>query len=522
MTLARGALLASRYRVQKVVGRGTTGTVYRAHDVLLDQPVAVKVLHEAVAARRGTIRSFRGEVGLSRRIAHPNVCRVHEYVEDEGARFLVRELADGRDLRSLLRRQGPLGPEQACDIALELARGLGAIHAAGLVHNRLTSRHVLCDASPRVRIAGLRRARRPGAPPPRARGRVPGRVEYMSPEEARGLPLDARSDLYSLGVLLFEMITGAPPFRGSTPVLTRLQQMHEPPPLSGPRAARVPLRLVAFLEKALAKAPEARFASAAEMAAALRVAARPAVPMELDALPWAIHEELLDEPLIPTLVSQAMRGALAVSAMAAAVVAGAWIATRGGPPAPEAPSVAFVEPASPFVPAAIESPPAEPSIEPSPQAASPVPARPLPAPAAASAARGPAPLARAARPVRPVRLEPRPSTLPAPDSVAPVVLETNRVAEEPVAPVTEVAAVDDSPGRLQIGVRPWAVVRIDDRVGRRDAAGSAGPPAWPVHRAARAPRLPAPREEGDGPSGRDGTAAGGPRRGRRRALKGRA
>src|SRR5262245_29535668 len=130
MTLARGALLASRYRVQKVVGRGSTGTVYRAHDVLLDQPVAVKVLHEGASARRGRLRSFRGEVGLSRRIAHPNVCRVHEYAEDGGTRFLVRELVDGRDLRALLRQRGPLEPELACDIAGEIARGLDAIHAA--------------------------------------------------------------------------------------------------------------------------------------------------------------------------------------------------------------------------------------------------------------------------------------------------------------------------------------------------------------------------------------------------------
>jgi serine/threonine-protein kinase len=456
MTLARGALLASRYRVQKVLGRGSSGTVYRAHDVLLDQPVAVKVLHEAAAARRGRIRSFRAEVGLARRVSHPNVCRVHEYVEDGGARFLVRDLVEGRDLRALLRGRGPLEPELACDIALELAHGLEAIHAAGLVHRRLTSRHVLCDASPRVRIAGLRRARRPG-PALRASGPVQGRAEYMSPEEARGQALDARSDLYSLGVLLYEMITGAPPFRGATPVLTRLQQIHEPPPLSGPRAARVPLRLVALLAKALAKSPEERFGSASEMASALRAASRPAVPMEIDALPWALHEELLDDPLVPSRASRALRAGAAVSALAAALLAGSWIVARVRPSAPPAPAVVSTEPASPFVPAAIESPPPPPP----PEVAA------LPSPTASAT---PRPIGRPAgprtvtAPVRSARLEPhRLAPLPE-EAVVPALLETSRVVEDVVAPEpVEPSAADDSPGRLQIGVRPWAVVRIDDR-----------------------------------------------------------
>ena len=463
MTLARGVLLASRYRVQKVLGHGSTGTVYRAHDVLLDQPVAVKVLREASAARRGRIRSFRGEVGLSRRIAHPNVCRVHEYVEDEGARFLVRELVDGRDLRAVLRRRGPLPPELACEIALELAHGLSAIHAAGLVHRRLTSRHVLCDATPRVRIAGLRRARKAG-PSSRSPRAAHGRAEYMSPEEARGQRVDARSDLYSLGVLLYEMITGAPPFRGATPVLTRLQQVHEPPALSGPRAARIPLRLVAFLSKSLAKAPEERFGSATEMASALRAAARPAVPMEMDALPWAIHEELLDDPFVPRLGRAAQTG-LALTALAATVWAGGWLAMRTREPHPSATVV--TQPASPFVPAAIESPPpatveiADPP-QPPPTVATPPVARPA-----------------AARPVRAARLEPRrlgppPGEVP----VVPAVLETSRLVEDATVPeMAEAAAADDSPGRLQIGVRPWAVVRIDDRrVGETPLAPLVLPP----------------------------------------------
>ncbi len=467
MAVAPGVLLASRYRVQKIVGRGATGTVYQAHDVLLDQPVALKILNDD-AARRGSLRSFRGEVGLSRRVSHPNVCRVHEYVEHESARFLVRELVQGRDLRALLRKRGPLAPELACDIALELARGLGAIHAAGLVHRRLSARHVLCDATPRVRIAGLRRARRLGTAP-RKRRRPQGPVEYMSPEEARGQEVDGRSDLYSLGVLLFEMITGAPPFHGATPVLTRLQQIHEPPPLRGPRATRVPLRLVAFLEKALAKDPADRFGSAEELADALRTAARPVVPMEVGALPWAMPEDLLDEPLVRPLLSRSALRAVTAFAATGLVVAGTWWVARPRALPPSRQTAAVARPASPFVPAAIESPPADAfellplTVEESVPPPAP-PQAPVPSPAAPTSRAG-APPRRASAPVRPVRLEPaRSAALPPLESVAPAMMETSRVVEEPVAPeVVEVVPQNDAPGRLQIGVRPWAVVQVDGR-----------------------------------------------------------
>lgn len=454
MALAPGALLASRYRVQKVLGRGTSGVVYRAHDVLLDQPVALKVLDADAASRPSSLRSFRGEVGLSRRVSHPNVCRVHEYVEHESARFLVRELVDGRDLRALVRRRGPLAPELACDIALEVARGLGAIHTAGLVHRRLSARHVLCDATPRVRIAGLRKARRTGTAP-RPHRRVQGPVEYLSPEAARGQAVDARSDLYSLGVLLYEMITGAPPFHAATPVLTRLQHIHEPPPLSGPRATRVPLRLVAFLEKALAKSPEDRFASAEEMAEALRTASRPVVPMEVEALPWSIADDVLEAPLGARLLPR-FSGALAIAATAAIVIAGAWIAVRSRPTPPRS-HIAVVQPASPFVPAAIESPP--PDDEAVPEVQEPA------APALAASARPSSGVlhGRAPLPVRPARLEPGRMALPSLERVAPAVMEATRLADEEITPEPPAAAVDDTPGRLQIGVRPWAAIQIDGR-----------------------------------------------------------
>ena len=183
---------------------------------------------------------------------------------------------------------------------------------------------------------------------------------------------------------------------------------------------------------------------------------RPAVPMAFCALPWALHEELLDDPLVPPFASRVLRAGIAASALVATVVAGAWIATRERPSAPSPASAASIVPASPFVPAAIESPPPQSGVAalPSPTA----PARPE------EVARREPGRRAAAPPVRTARLDLR-RLAPLPEeAVVPAVLETSRVAEDAVTPeAPEAAAEDDSPGRLQIGVRPWAVVRIDDR-----------------------------------------------------------
>lgn len=271
--LAPGTVLAGRYELLALVGTGGLGRVYRAHDRALDDAVAVKVLTESAARSPDLARRFRDEIRLARRVRHPHVCAIHEYGEEGPRRFVVMELVDGVDLHRVLVERGPLPPGEAAEVAVQVASGLEAVHAVGIVHRDLKTANIMRDRRGVVRLLdfGLAKAverTEPGADLTGAR-RVVGTPEYMSPEQIRGEPMDARSDLYSLGVVLYELLTGTTPFRGRSPMDTLAKHLSEPPPLYGVAAARLPEVLVPVLRKALAKHPEDRYASCAEMRQAL-------------------------------------------------------------------------------------------------------------------------------------------------------------------------------------------------------------------------------------------------------------
>ena len=217
-----GSVVGGRFELVAPLGAGGMGTVYRARDRQLDLDVAVKVLRLGDDAN--AVRRFHSEVRLARLVKHPNVCSVHEYGESEGVVYCVMELVEGRNLRELLRER-PIAWERAHAIALEIAKGLKAIHDAGIVHRDLKSSNVMIDAQGRVRLVDFGIARpQPGrAGHPRDgeltdSRHVVGSPEYMSPEQVRHGELDARSDIYSFGIVLFELFTGRVPFKGDTPV----------------------------------------------------------------------------------------------------------------------------------------------------------------------------------------------------------------------------------------------------------------------------------------------------------------
>jgi eukaryotic-like serine/threonine-protein kinase len=269
--ITRGTVVGGRYEVRRPLGRGGMGTVYEAHDRVLDEEVALKVLRAELAESPGMADRLRSEIKLARQVSHPNVCRIHEYGEDGSLRFLSMERVRGTNLKELLRQRGPLPEAEAIDVALQAADGLAAIHEKGVIHRDLKTLNLTVDDAGRVRVMDFGIATRAGdGGGPTGSGYVVGSPEYMSPEQARGRPLDFRSDVYALGIVLYELLTGRVPFRGETPVETLLMHLESPPPLDGAAGVAIPPRLVPVLRRALAKDPRERYASGSEMAAALR------------------------------------------------------------------------------------------------------------------------------------------------------------------------------------------------------------------------------------------------------------
>ena len=269
--LTQGISLAGRYEILSPLGRGGMGMVYKAHDQVLDETVAIKVLRSEIAREPEMAKRFRSEIKLARKVSHRNVCRIHEYGEDAGVRFISMEFIDGVTLKDRLQGR-PASVEEGLGIGLQVARGLQAVHDHGIIHRDFKTSNIMIDAKGVVRLMDFGIAKAAGSETSSASGtgHAIGTPEYMSPEQARGVSVDLRSDIYSLGCVLFEIFTGRVPFRGETPVATMFKQIHDSFPASD--IAKLPDPLVPVLRRALAKSPEDRFASVAELSVALRAA----------------------------------------------------------------------------------------------------------------------------------------------------------------------------------------------------------------------------------------------------------
>jgi len=277
-------LYAGRYQIEREVGRGGMGTVYRALDVMVGDVVALKVLDKTVTGGSDQMEWFRREVRLARRITHPNVARTHDMGEQAGAHYITMEFVEGTTLQDLLRaREGDGGegeskrrrqaqePARAARIALAVCEGLAAAHAAGVVHRDLKPANVLIDRGGRVVLTdfGIARAISDEGAGGRTMG-VVGTPLYMAPEQLSGTKVDVRADIYALGLILFEMLTGALPFAGDTPIAVALARLTQPP--VDPRVVKpgLPGPLAELVLMCLAQQPEGRPASALEVAERLR------------------------------------------------------------------------------------------------------------------------------------------------------------------------------------------------------------------------------------------------------------
>ncbi len=268
-------VLADRYRLDQPLATGGMGTVHRAFDQSLGRPVAVKVLRHSLASDPTFIERFRREARAAAALSHAGVARVFDYGERDGGPFIVMELVEGQNLAQRIAERGPLPWQDACALGAQVARALHAAHDLGLVHRDVKPANILLDRNGIAKVTDFGIARAAQATTLTRTGMVLGSANYVAPEQAQGVTVKAAADQYSLGCVLFEAITGAPPYRGANAVAIATQHVDAPVPNPRNRLPSLPGHVAALLMRALAKDPADRFPSADAMAAALAAAGSP-------------------------------------------------------------------------------------------------------------------------------------------------------------------------------------------------------------------------------------------------------
>ena len=266
-----GDLIADRYELEELVGTGGMSSVFRAHDHQLEREVAIKILHQHYAEDPEYLERFRREARAVARLSHPNIVTVIDRGDDDGRQYIVFEHVKGENLKELVLRKGRLPVHQALELALHIADGLSFAHEHGLVHRDVKPQNVLLSSEGEVKVTDFGIARslhmEHGVT---QTGTVIGTGEYIAPEQASGKPVSPATDVYSLGVVLWELLAGDVPFVGDNFVAVALRHVNEPPPSLRERRPDVSPRLDAAVQRALAKDPARRLPSMAAFAQELR------------------------------------------------------------------------------------------------------------------------------------------------------------------------------------------------------------------------------------------------------------
>lgn len=263
--LTPGSLLGGRYRILSKIGQGGMGAVYKAQDVKLDRLVAMKTIRRELASDHSMMQRFKQELVLARDVTHQNVIRLYDIGEAEGVDFITMEFIDGGDLSRLLKRRGKLPANEAADIVKQICAGLGAAHARGIVHRDLKPGNIMLDKAGRIVVMDFGLARDVEGGGMTRAGALVGTFEYMSPEQANGAQLDARSDLYTVGLILYELLTGVQPFQSEsviTSLMLRTRERAKPPTA---HEASIPKSISGICSKCLETAPADRYQSTAEL-----------------------------------------------------------------------------------------------------------------------------------------------------------------------------------------------------------------------------------------------------------------
>lgn len=275
--LKEGTVLAGRYEILQLLGEGGMGAVYKARDSELDRIVVLKLIRPELAKNPEILRRFKQELILARQVTHKNVIRIFDLGQSDGIKFITMDFVEGQDLRRLLLEQGKFPPEQAARIMLQICRALEAAHGEGVIHRDLKPQNIMLDKKGRVYVMDFGIARSAYLPGMTQTGALIGTPEYMSPEQARGEKLTERSDLFSLGVIFYELLTGKSPYPDDAALATlwkRLQEKPKPPIEVDPA---VPKPLNDIVMKSLEIKPEDRWGSAHEMVQQLEIWLGPSV-----------------------------------------------------------------------------------------------------------------------------------------------------------------------------------------------------------------------------------------------------
>lgn len=267
--IATGSVVAGRYEILDRISEGGMATVFRARRLADGAVVALKVLREQFASDGEFVERFQREARAVRELSHAHMVRVYDSGRDGDVHFIAMEYVEGENLKASIRRAGRLAPDRAVEIAVQVLEALEYAHAHGIVHRDVKPQNILLTPDGAVKVTDFGIARAMSSATITQTGTVLGSVQYLSPEQARGAPVGRATDIYSLGVVLYEMVTGALPFEGDSPIAIALAHLNVPPP--SPRAAvpTLPVPLDGIIRLALAKSPSRRYASAGEMRADL-------------------------------------------------------------------------------------------------------------------------------------------------------------------------------------------------------------------------------------------------------------
>ncbi|MBA3532861.1 MAG: serine/threonine protein kinase, partial [Ardenticatenales bacterium] len=253
-----GTILKERYRLERLLGEGGTAQVWLATDERMGRQVAIKILRPQYAKDEGLLERFRREARIVAHLDSPYIVQVYDVEMSEGISFIVMEYIDGQDLKELIRFEGAMPPQRALSLLRDIAMGVAVAHEAGLIHRDLKPGNVLISKQGEVKVTDFGIARDMAGAGLTEPGKVWGTSHYIAPEQAMGRPLTPAADIYSLGVLLFELLTGKLPFPGDDPVAVAIAHIQEPPPDIQTLKPSLPAGVARLVSRMMSKAPEQR------------------------------------------------------------------------------------------------------------------------------------------------------------------------------------------------------------------------------------------------------------------------